>query len=124
MKRREFITLLVGATVAWPVAARAQQPTKPVIGLLSSGSPDALAPFIAAFRRGLNETGYDEGQNVAIEHRSLEGQYDRMPAIAADFVQRRVAVIVTLGQRQRPPKLPHRRSLSSSPSGLTLLPQG
>jgi putative tryptophan/tyrosine transport system substrate-binding protein len=96
MKRREFMTLLGGAIAGWPIAVRAQQ-TKPVIGLLSSGAPDALAPFMAAFRQGLNEAGYVEGQNVAIEHRSLEGQYDRMPAIAADFVQRRVTVIVTLG---------------------------
>jgi putative tryptophan/tyrosine transport system substrate-binding protein len=96
MQRRELIKLLSGVA-AWPRVARAQQKVMPVIGLLGSGASDAFAPFMAAFRQGLNEAGYVEGQNVAIEQRLLEGQYDRMPAIAAEFVQRQVAVIVTLG---------------------------
>ena len=94
MKRREFIALAGGAVVAWPLQAVAQQKAMPVIGLLSAVSP---VPPPAAFRQGLGETGYVEGQNVAIEFRSAEGSYDRLPALAADLVGRKVDMVVTVG---------------------------
>jgi putative tryptophan/tyrosine transport system substrate-binding protein len=97
MRRREFIALIGRAAGAWPLAARAQQTTIPVIGFLSPGSPDSDAVRIAALRRGLNEGGYVEGQTVTIEYRWVENQLDRLPMLAADLVQHGVAVIVTPG---------------------------
>ncbi len=95
MRRREFITLLGGAAAGWPIMARAQQSSLPVIGLLVAGTPEAFAPLIAAFRKGLNETGFVEGQSVAIEYRWANNENNRLPELAADLVRRRVAVIVT-----------------------------
>jgi putative tryptophan/tyrosine transport system substrate-binding protein len=96
-RRREFISLLVSATLAWPLAARAQQPAMPVIGYLSMRSAESDVPMLAAFRQGLNEVGFIEGKNVALEYRWGDGQYDRLPALADDLVRRQVAVIVTGG---------------------------
>ena len=118
MRRRDFVTLLGGAVVAWPLTARAQQPALPVVGLVNGSSLDASARDVAEFRKGLNETGYVEGQNVTVEYHWLEGRYDRLTALMADLVRRRVAVIATPGTTPGTiaAKPPQRRSRSSSVS--------
>jgi len=96
MKRREFIAGL-GSAAAWPVVGRAQQPAMPAVGFVHGGAADTAAGDVAAFRKGLGETGYVEGQNVTVEYHWMDGQYDRLPALMADLVRRRVAVIATPG---------------------------
>jgi len=97
VKRREFISLIGAAASAWPLAARAQQAAMPVIGFLSSGSLGPLVELVAAFRQGLGQVGYVEGENVTIEYRFAEGRYERLPALTADLTRRQVAVIVSVG---------------------------
>ena len=112
MRRREFITVIGGAA-AWPLAARAQQPAVPVVGFLSSRAPEDSKHLVAAFRRGLAEGGFVEGQNVAIEFRWARGQYDLLPAMAAELVSRRVDVLTTAGGE--PSALAAKRATSTIP---------
>jgi putative ABC transport system substrate-binding protein len=97
MRRRDFITLIGGAAVAWPLTALAQQPALPVVSFIRDGSADASTKYVAAFRKGLSETGYVEGQNVAVEYHWVRGEYDRLPSLMDDLIRRQVAVIVTPG---------------------------
>src|SRR5262245_4641409 len=97
LRRRDFVALLGGAAAAWPLATRAQQAAMPVVGFVSGRSPEASARNVGAFRKGLNESGYVEGQNVIVEYHWLEGQYGRLPSLMADLVRRLVAVIATPG---------------------------
>jgi putative ABC transport system substrate-binding protein len=97
---RKFVAALGGAAAAWPLVARAQQPAMPVIGLINAGSPEVFSRYVAAFHKGLNETGYVEGQNVTVEDHWLESQFDRLPALLADLIRRQAAVIATPGSEK------------------------
>src|SRR5690242_11047641 len=98
MQRRDALAILMGATVAWPLAVRAQQKQMPVVGYLNPASPAIGTPFAAAFRRGLSDAGYAEGQNLAVENRWAEGHYDRLPELAADLVSLNVDLIAAVGE--------------------------
>src|SRR5262245_63747238 len=102
MRRREFITLLGGVATVWPLAARAQQPTMPTVGFLNGGIAENYAKFTREFRRGLNEMGFVEGQNVVVEYRWAGGQYDRLPEMVAELIRRRLAGIPASSRRAAP----------------------
>src|SRR5262249_52189026 len=102
IRRRKFLATLGGAAVAWPLAARAQQVAMPVVGFLAAVSSDGFTDRLRAFREGLKQTGFSEGENIAIEYRWAENQLDRLPALAADLVGRRAAVIVCIGSNNLP----------------------
>jgi putative ABC transport system substrate-binding protein len=111
MQRRDFIVLLGGAAAAWPLAARAQQPAVPIVGILNGGAPGEYARFVAAFGQSLSDAGYVEGRNLAIDYRSAEGRYDRLPALAAELARKEVAVILAIGggpRRSQPSQRPPR----------------
>src|SRR5215472_4505066 len=118
MRRREFISVIGGAGVTWPLAVHAQQPSIPVVAFVSGRSAESSVRVLAAFRKGLDETGYVEGQNVTVEYHWLEGQYDRLSALLADLVHRQVAVIASPGSAPAvlAAKAAQRRSQSSSAS--------
>ena len=111
MRRREFITLIGGAAAAWPLAARAQQPAMPAVGFLNSAPPEAFPERLRAFHRGLKDTGFVEGENVAIVYRWAENQIDRLPELAAELVRRRVTVIAV----NTPAALPAKAATASIP---------
>ena len=113
MRRREFITLIGGAAVAWPLAARAQRESVPVVGVLSSQSQESESAFLAEWRKALNETGYVGGRNVVFEYRFADGQGDRLPMLAAELVRRQVAVLVA---NTTPPAIAAKRRPRRSPS--------
>ena len=119
MRRRDFVKVAAGAAVAWPLAARAQQPVMPVIGFLSAGTFEMNRDYGAAFHRGLADGGFAEGRNVGIEYRWTEGQNDRLPALAADLVRRQVALIVAAST---PASLTAKRRLRQSRSFLLSVP--
>jgi putative ABC transport system substrate-binding protein len=127
LRRREFISLLSGAAAAWPVLARAQQPAMPVVGFMSAASLGSLRQQIAAFQGGLKESGYIEGENLAIEYRWAEGQIDRLPALAIELVRRQVAVIFVtsntgaLAAKQATTTIPIVFSIGEDPVGLGLV---
>ena len=112
MRRRDFIIFLAGAMAAWPSLSRAQRKAMPVIGVLTATSPTPFAPFMRAFLQGLSEAGYIDGQNVAIEYRWAEGNYDRLPALAADLVGRKVDLIVASNP---PPALAAKNATTTIP---------
>src|SRR5262245_56005874 len=119
MRRRDFIKAVAGSSVAWSLAARAQQTAMPVIGFLRSTSLADATRLVTAFRQGLKEAGFVEGQNVAVEYRSAEDHPDRLPALVADLISQQVAVIVGNNNAQSRPRLRLRRSRSSSRAGVT-----